>query len=56
METLEAINQLDIQISPHRFQLNRIIVDIHHLVRTYNTHAGLDDYGGAKEKMRPHDQ
>lgn len=49
METLEAINQLDIQISPHRFQRNRIIADIHHLVRSNKTHARLDDYGARKK-------
>lgn len=48
METLEAINQLDIQISPHRFQRNRIIAD-NHLVRSNKTHARLHDYGVRKK-------
>lgn len=50
METLEKINQLDIQINGLRLDLIRIIADINHMVKTNNARARAEEYAALKKK------
>jgi len=50
METLEKINQLDIQINGLRLQLIRIIAEINHMVKTNNARARSEEYAALKKK------